>query len=66
MNYADYLKEPAASELADRIARYWAIKGQNVSTTVKSLEGCAVIRSDMVNGLPYRIAIGGGDEVAQQ
>lgn len=52
----DWMKADNARKLAQRIATYWAVRGQTVQTYVEpiggGLGGGYVIRSDMVNALP--------------
>lgn len=45
-----------ARKLAQKIATYWAVRGQTVQTFVEPIDGGMgggyVIRSDMLNGMP--------------
>lgn len=52
----DNLSQAGAEKMADRIKRYWQAKGGAVFTSIEMQDGCAVIRSNMVNGFPLNAA----------
>ena len=52
-----YVTEAGAQEIANRIRRYWAVRGKRIDIWVEPMAATKsqtifVVRSDMVNGSP--------------